>query len=450
MADLRGSARWRDTAVFRSGVDVSGGARAPRPWPLPAPGRCDDTRAMNAAGIDASNLHRRVQRFRWVAYAWLAAVLLLLARETDTPLPACLGAVLVPLVPLVPWLLRRIGPSRVVAAHDVENLLTPCAIACVALPLLPTVAVFGALLTGVVALRGWRAASVGVLQAIAGWSVGRLFAPEVHYEPSRWVDVASLAFVVAYTTPLCAFGYEQTMRMHRAREDLRRVSGDLERQRDRLARYVAGPVVQRLARDPPAALERRWLTVTFVDISDFTALTERLEPEDLTALLDAFFSALADLAAHHGGTLHKFLGDGALISFGEAHSGGRHADARACVDMLDRLAQLVDVLNAATRERAIEAVLAVRAGVASGYCSIGDFGAAARVEYTMIGPAVNLASRLEGLAAAGETWVAQTTRDLVGAARFDALGEFSVKGVAQPIAVFRLRAASVDATVAAL
>jgi len=405
---------------------------------------------MNASKIDASNLQRRVQRFRWVAYAWLAAVLLLLARETDTPLPACLGAVLLPLVALVPWLLRRIERRYAVAAHDVENLLTPCAIACLSLPLLPTVAVFGALLTGVVALRGWRAASVGALQAIAGWSIGRLLAPDVHYEPSRWVDVASLAFVVAYTTPLCALGYEQTMRMHRAREDLRRVSGDLERQRDRLARYVAGPVLQRVARDPLAALERRWLTVTFVDISDFTALTERLEPEDLTALLDAFFSALADLAADHGGTLHKFLGDGALISFGEAHSGGRQADARACVDMLDRLAQSVDALNAAARERAIEAVLAVRAGVASGYCSVGDFGAAARVEYTVIGPAVNLASRLEGLAAAGETWVAQTTRDLVGAGRFDALGEFSVKGVAEPIAVFRLRAASVDAAVAAL
>ncbi len=57
----------------------------------------------------------------------------------------------------------------------------------------------------------------------------------------------------------------------------------------------------------------------------------------------------------------------------------------------------------------------MRAGVASGYCSVGDFGADERIEYTMIGTAVNLASRLEAFAAAGETWASQATRDLVGA-----------------------------------
>jgi class 3 adenylate cyclase len=311
--------------------------------------------------------------------------------------------------------------------------------------------VFGALSTGVVALAGWRAVPLGALQAVAGWSVGQWLAPAVTYAPSRAVDMLSIAFVVAYATPLCALGYEQTMRMHRAREALRRSSDELERHRDRLSRYVADPIVARAAQAAPRApLERRWLTVAFVDISDFTALTERLEPEDLAALLDAFFSALIDLAARHRGTLHKFLGDGALISFGEAHSDGRHADARACVDMLGRLAKLIDALNEAARDRAIAAVLAVRAGVASGYCSIGDLGAVERIEYTMIGPAVNLASRIVCLAASGEVWVAQATRDLVGGERFDALGEFAVKGVADPIAVFRLRGASVDATVTAL
>ena len=395
-----------------------------------------------------TNLDRRVQRFRSGAYIWLGALLLLLSLGAEAPTPARIGAVL---LPLVPWLLRWLDRTRRIAAHDVENVLTPFAIACLSLPILPSVAVLGALSTGAVALRGWQSAAFGVIEGVAGWSVGRLLAPDLQYAPTRWVDLASIAFIVAYTTPLCALGYEQTMRMHRAREELKRVSGDLERQRDRLSRYVAGPVVDRVARGPPKSpLERRWLTVTFVDISDFTALTERLEHEDLTALLDAFFSALAGLAADHGGTLHKFLGDGALIGFGEAHSVGRRADACACVDMLERLANLIGALNVAARERGIEATLAVRAGVASGHCSIGDFGADQRIEYTMIGPAVNLASRLESLAAAGEVWVAQTTRDLVGAERFDVLGEFDVKGVAEPVAAFRLRAASNDATVTAL
>ena len=111
-----------------------------------------------------------------------------------------------------------------------------------------------------------------------------------------------------------------------------------------------------------------------------------------------------------------------------------------------QLACLIDELNVAGRCRGIPAVLVVRAGVASGYCSVGDFGADARIEYTMIGAAVNLASRLEGLARPGETWVSQATRDLVGADRFEALGAFEVKGVAEPVTAFRLReVASVDA-----
>ena len=234
---------------------------------------------------------------------------------------------------------------------------------------------------------------------------------------------------------------------------MRAVSGELAKQRDKLSRYVAAPVVARLAAQPSVALplERRWLTVAFVDITDFTALTERLEPEDLTNLLGAFFAALSELSCRYGGNVHKFLGDGALISFGEAQSLGRRGDAQACVAMLGQLAGLVETLNAAAQSHAIPAVLALRAGVASGHCSVGDFSAGQRIEYTMIGNAVNLASRLEALAAAGETWASQTTRDLVGAHRFDALGMFAVKGVAAPVPVFRLRVTcAVDVSQAAI
>jgi class 3 adenylate cyclase len=96
-------------------------------------------------------------------------------------------------------------------------------------------------------------------------------------------------------------------------------------------------------------------------------------------------------------------------------------------------------LNAAARTRGIAATLGVRSGAASGYCSVGDFGAGKRLEYTMIGAPVNLASRLEGLAAPGETWVAEATRNLVGEACFDALGSVVVKGVSLPVAAYRLR-----------
>jgi len=253
-------------------------------------------------------------------------------------------------MPCVPWLLRAgrlvfgspVGAAAGTGVDDAENLLTPFAIALLGLPPLPSVATVGALLTGAVAQFGWRGLPRCGVYVVAGWCAGALVTPHIAYEPSRAMDALCLAFMVAYTTPLCALGYEETMRMHRTRERLRIVSGELEEQRDRLARYVAAPVA---ARSTKAPLERRWLTVAFVDISDFTALTERLEPEDLTSLLDGFFAALVELTARYRGNLHKFLGDGALISFGDAGSEGRQANARACVAMLGQLACLIDRLN---------------------------------------------------------------------------------------------------------
>jgi adenylate cyclase len=261
----------------------------------------------------------------------------------------------------------------------------------------------------------------------------------VEYRASALVDALCLAFMLAYTTPLCALGYEETMRMYRMRERLRTFSGDLARQRDRLSRYVAEPIAARSESDTRVAPARRWLTVAFVDIGDFTALTERLEPEDLGVLLDDFFAALADLARQHGGNLHKFLGDGALITFGDARTEGRRADARACIAMLRGLCGRVARLNDIARAHAIPASLSVRAGVASGHCSVGDFGADDRIEYTVIGAPVNLASRIEGLAAAGETWVSASTCDLLDAAAVDPLGAFSIKGIAAQVPLFRVR-----------
>jgi class 3 adenylate cyclase len=384
------------------------------------------------------------------AYVWLALLMALLARDAE---PAALPWAAVLVLPMIPSALAYAKRSLGVRASDIENVATPFLIGLLALPLLPNAAVIGALLTGAVAQHGWRGLPRCAVLVTAGWCAGGLSSSDIDYRAGALVDALCLAFIVLYTTPLCALGYEETMRMRRMRERLRAVSVDLERQRDRLSRYVAAPVAERLA-DPAltkAPLERRWLTVAFVDIADFTGLTERLEPEDLTTLLDEFFAGLAELSGSYRGNLHKFLGDGALISFGESRSEGRRIDAAACVAMLGQLPRLVDRLNGAARGRSIPAALAVRAGVASGYCTVGDFGADERIEYTMIGAPVNLASRLEGLAASGEVWVAQATRDLADADSFEALGALAVKGFDGPVPAFRLRVtASVDARHAAI
>lgn len=395
-------------------------------------------------------LSQRVQRFRHGAYLWLALELAVFARSAVPAEPLWTAMLF---VPALPWLFAAAERVHGRSLQSLENVVTPLLIGALGLPLLPTAAVVAALLTGTVAQLGWRSLPASVLQVVAGVCGGTLLAAEAVYPPDPIADVLCVAFIVSYTTFLCAFGYEETMRMHGQRERVKAGSARIEAQRDNLARYVAPPVAARLVsagpnKAPPARL---WLTIAFVDIIDFTALTERLAPEDLTALLDDFFAGLVALAHAHGGNLHKFLGDGALISFGDAHSQGRRTDARACVAMLSQLAPLIETLNAAARTRGIAATLGVRSGVASGYCSVGDFGAETRREYTMIGAPVNLASRLESMAAPGETWVTEATRNLVGEACFDALGSVVVKGVSMPVAAYRLRVThAVDAGAGAI
>jgi adenylate cyclase len=383
-------------------------------------------------------LSQRVQRFRGGAYLWLALELAVFARSAMPPEPLWSAMLF---VPALPWLIGAAERFHRRSLQGLENVVTPLLIGVLGLPLLPASAVIGALLTGTVAQVGWRVLPASVLQVAAGWSGGTLLAPRTVYPPDPIADVLCVVFIVLYTTLLCGLGYEETMRIHRHRERIKAGSAQIEAQRDNLARYVAPPVAARLVNKGPnkAPLARLWLTIAFVDIIDFTALSERLAPEDLTALLDDFFAGLVSLAHAHGGNLHKFLGDGALISFGDAHSRGRRSDACGCVAMLSQLARLIETLNAAARTRGIAATLGVRSGVASGYCSVGDFGTGTRLEYTMIGAPVNLASRLEGLAAPGETWVTEATRNLVGEACFDALGSVVVKGVSLPVAAYRLR-----------
>ncbi len=383
-------------------------------------------------------LQQRIQRFRFGAYAWLAVELLLLSRDA-APQWMLWSATVAAFA--MPTLFARVERVRTGAAQPIENVATPCLIALLGLPLLPTAAVIGALLTGTVAQLGWRSLPMSLLGVAAGYCSGLLFAPHISYGSAVLADALCVIFIGVYTTRLCALGYEQTMRLHRQREHIAAGSVALAQQRDMLARYVAPSIAARANSAAPqqAAIRRCWLTVAFVDITEFTAMTQRLEPEDLTALLNDFFAALVELTQAHGGNLHKFLGDGALISFGEMASAGRRADAAACVTMLGEMAPLVESLNAAARSRGVALSLRVRCGVASGYCSVGDFGAGTRLEYTMIGAPVNLASRLEAMARPGETWVSETTRNLVGEDAFEALGAVIVKGVSAPVAAFRLQ-----------
>jgi len=148
---------------------------------------------------------------------------------------------------------------------------------------------------------------------------------------------------------------------------------------------------------------------------------------------------MATLAIEFGGTLDKFIGDGVLIFFGDPESKGVAEDAMACVRMAQAMHAAVVDLNAAMERQGIEAPIQVRIGIATGYCTVGNFGSENRMDYTILGKTVNLASRLETAAAPGtinvsrETWL--LVRDEFAC---EELEPVSAKGFDQPVPVLRV------------
>ena len=179
---------------------------------------------------------------------------------------------------------------------------------------------------------------------------------------------------------------------------------------------------------------RKQLTIFFSDVEGFNRMSERLQPEELTRMINDYLDAMASIALKHGGTIDKFIGDAILVFFGDPESRGAREDAKACVrmaiDMRDRLA----ALNIQWSALGAEEPLRIRIGINSGFCNVGNFGSAERMDYTILGAEANLAARLQTLAPAGGIVVSHETWSLASdmiAAR--ALPPVQVKGFSRDV-----------------
>ena len=142
---------------------------------------------------------------------------------------------------------------------------------------------------------------------------------------------------------------------------------------------------------------RKKLTIFFSDIKDFTHTTENLEPEDLTYLLNKYFSEMTKIALEHGATIDKFVGDAMLMFFGDPTTRGVREDALQCVRMAVAMQRRMADLQALWQEKGYDKPFRMRVGVNTGFCNVGNFGSNQRMDYTIIGAEVNLAARLEQL-----------------------------------------------------
>jgi len=186
-----------------------------------------------------------------------------------------------------------------------------------------------------------------------------------------------------------------------------------------------------------AAAERRHLTVMVCDLVDSTAISARLDPEDMCAVIDAYHAACARITLSYEGFLADFRGDGILAYFGYpiAHEDDAERTVRAGLDIIAALAQL---------ETRAAKPLAVRIGIATGLVVVGDLSRKDLLrEHALVGDAPNIAARIQALAEPGMIVLAGTTRRLLGDLfHLRDLGRHEVKGIAEPVAAWAVEGVS--------
>jgi class 3 adenylate cyclase len=239
-------------------------------------------------------------------------------------------------------------------------------------------------------------------------------------------------------------------------DELEELGGSLERMADALAasdreiekrarveanlrRYMPAEAAEAAAKES-ATLDlggaKRRVTIVFADVVGFTSFAERSSPETSVAFLNELFTMLSEIVFRNGGIVDKFLGDCVMAVFRPSADGATDDVARALAAAEDMHAFVASNLPRWREAYAFSVELGI--GVSTGEVLVGNLGSEARMEYTVIGDAVNVAARLEALAKPRQTL---TTRDVVAACpglSFASLGEHALRGKAKPVEIFEV------------
>ena len=192
--------------------------------------------------------------------------------------------------------------------------------------------------------------------------------------------------------------------------------------------------------------KRKKLTVCFSDLVGFTEITDKMELEDLTHLLNHYLTEMSKIALQYGATIDKYVGDAIVMFFGDPTTLGVKEDAVACVQMALAMQKRAGELAEQWRNRGIETPLRCRIGIHTGYCTVGNFGSDDRMDYTMVGGTVNLASRLEHEAPPGGVLISfETYAHVKDDVRCEERGQVQVKGIAYPVATYAVLGPKQDA-----
>ena len=252
----------------------------------------------------------------------------------------------------------------------------------------------------------------------------------------RWVMVSERRTEDGGTVAV----YSDITELKQREQDLTEKSAALSALSSKLAKYLAPQVYESIftgQQDVKIVSKRKKLTVCFSDLVGFTEITDKMESEDLTQLLNHYLTEMSKIALQYGATIDKYVGDAIVMFFGDPTTLGVKEDALACVQMAIAMQQRIGELAQEWSNSGIETPLRCRIGIHTGYCTVGNFGSEDRMDYTMVGGTVNLASRLEHEAPPGGVLISFETYALVkDDVRCEERGHVQVKGIAQPVATY--------------
>lgn len=263
-------------------------------------------------------------------------------------------------------------------------------------------------------------------------------AVEIRFSSGAWVQVNERpthdgGYVAIYT---------DITELKRREAELAGKTNTLEQLSNQLAKYLSPQIYQSIfsgRQEVKVASSRKKLTVFFSDIADFTETADKLESEELTQLLNHYLTEMSQIALEYGATIDKFVGDAIMIFFGDPETRGVKQDALACVQMAVAMRDRMSELQKVWRETGIEKPLRCRMGIHTDYCTVGNFGSNDRMDYTIIGSGVNLASRLEAAAEPGEILISYETQAHVkDQVQCEEHGQMDVKGMAYSVAAYRV------------
>ena len=241
------------------------------------------------------------------------------------------------------------------------------------------------------------------------WKVGDVRGIQViSVSESLGSNILAFKYLLPYFVLAAGAGVAFIVMQRRQSRLVRGINQELSQANDflaaismKLAKYLSPQIYKSIfsgQKDVLITTERKKLTIFFSDIENFTGTTERLQPEELTALLNEYLTEMSKIAQAHGATVDKFIGDAILGFFGDPETQGVALDARACVEMAVAMQQRLGQLNNEWRKRGVEQPFRARIGINTGFCNVGNFGSDDRMAYTIIGAEANLAARLQTIA----------------------------------------------------